>query len=552
MQKASKLSCRDGLAGASIATETQCFWRGLKVLSLAALMLAATGEGASPQTVSVQSVFAASPSVEITSDRKEVSAPFKIANTGTIPLTVSVVAQPIASQKPIACGEGKPDCTLGWTVKGQTLSTGVPREVSIPPFEVVDLTLEGAAGLLGTYTATVVVGPSPSNPEVKPATYTVKLTRKMVNLGADAVQFGPGGTRTRGIGGSLRPLTFTIANKSETAVDITKPLQVRLSRDDGGGTYSLDEGVVTPNCSVGEGKFRLEPGESTACSVALPDLWSAFPGRYRADIRVEQPGIEAVTASQEFTIRLPCLYAFVLLLVSSIGGAWLAGWQNSGRRRALEAADALTLKASFLDIIRATGGAALGPKSGGLVQTIITGIDRMVASLETKSDASFATELDALATRLPLVGRFVQLEKRLGQNPIPAAYADAYAAVSQAVPPADAGAKLDALESELNNANARTAAAPGSDGTGQFFIRFRARSAAWLLALVRRIDRAILLLAILLVSLIGMVTLWQPNSTWGDVGDLLTAVLTGIAATATGSLGLIQLTSGYTLAKINK
>ncbi|MER9507185.1 hypothetical protein [Mesorhizobium sp. LSJC264A00] len=524
----------------------------MTALGLAAVMLAATGVGASSQTVSVQSVYAASPSVEITSDRREVSAPFRIANTGTIALTVSVVAQPIASQKPIACGEGKPDCTLGWIVKGQRLSPGVPRDVSIPPFEVVDLTLEGVAGLLGTYTATLIVGPSTANPDVKSATYTVKLTRKMVSLGSDAVQFGPGGTRTRGIGGSLRPLTLSLVNKSETAVDITKPLQVLLSRDDGGGTYSLDEGVVTPSCSVGEGQLRLEPGEAVACSVALPDFLSAPSGRYRADIRVEQPGIEAVTASREFTIRQQWLYAFVLLLASSIFGAWLAGWQNSGRRRALEAADALTLKASFLDIIKATGGPLVGPKGGVLVRTIVTEIDRMVVSLETQSDASFASQLDALAARLPLVGRFVELEKQLGQNPPQPAYDSAYAAVSQASPPADAGAKLDTLESALANAGARMAPVPGLDGTSQFFFRFRAKSPAWLRALVRSIDRAILLLAILLVSLTGMLTLWQPNSTWGDGGDILTAMLTGIAATATGSLGLLQLTSGYTLAKIGK
>ena len=553
MQKASKQSCREGLMETTLATNPQRFRRSLTVLGLAAAMFAATGGRASSQTVSVQSVYAATPSVEITSDRREVSAPFRIANTGTIALTVSVVAQPIASQKPIACGEGKPDCTLGWIVKGQKLSPGIPRDVPIPPLEVVDLTLEGVAGLLGTYTATLIVGPSIANPDVKSTTYTVKLTRKAASLGADAVQFGPGGIRTRGIGGSLLPLTLSLANRSETAVTITNPLKVQLSRDDGGGTYSHDEGAVTPECLPAKAELRLEPGEAVTCSITLPGFLSAPAGRYRADIRVEQPGIEAITASREFTIRQPGLYAFLLLLASSISGAWLAGWQNSGRRRALEAADALTLKAGYLEIITKETGLPVGPRGGDLVRMIVADVDTMVMSLETKSDASFATQLEALAMRLPFIGRFVELEKRLpNAQPKPqSAYDDAYAAVSQATPPADAKL-LDAFEAGLAAAGARVGPVAGAGGASEIFFRFRAKSAERLVALIRRIDWAILLLAIVLVSLIGVVTLWQPNSTWGDGGDIVTAVLTGIAATATGSLGLLQLASGYTLAKITK
>src|SRR5690606_13752704 len=145
-----------------------------------------------------------------------------------------------------------------------------PHDVAIPSLEGVDLTLEGIAGLLGTYTATLTVGPSITSPDVKPVTYTVKLTRKRLNLGADAVQFGPGGTRTRGADTSLRPLTLNLTNRSEIGVTITRPLKVQISRDDGSGTYSHDEGTVTPDCSLARGQLRLEPGESLSCTVALP------------------------------------------------------------------------------------------------------------------------------------------------------------------------------------------------------------------------------------------------------------------------------------------
>jgi hypothetical protein len=201
----SGLRHREQSSDVALATSAARWRRGSMILSFVAAMAAVTEREASSQTFAVQPVHAATPSVEIASDREEVSAPFRIANTGATPLTISVVAQPVANQKLVACGEGQPECTLGWLLQGQRLSPGNPRELEIPPFKVADLTLEGTAKFLGTYTATLILGPAVDTPAIKPITYTVKLSRKAASLGSDAVQFGPGGTRTRGALGALRP-----------------------------------------------------------------------------------------------------------------------------------------------------------------------------------------------------------------------------------------------------------------------------------------------------------------------------------------------------------
>lgn len=523
-------------------------------VGLAVMMLSTEAAPADP--ISFKPVAPPPATFEYSSVSETVRQPFTIENSGSTPQTLQVVAPPVHQMGGLQCSAVTPDCTLGWHVRGHAVPPGQPYSLMLEAKTSAELVLQGVAKSPGTYRAEVSVQGS----GFAPLSAVIVVKRPVINLGANALILGPGGIRYPAWPfQDLKPLTLTIANGSELPIQLAVLPEVQILRDDGTSTFSLDAGREKAFCPGPPLPRPISVGAMVACTVPLSSLSAA--GRYRAVLELTQAGIAPVTASRDFTVRLAWFWAFSAVLAGAVFGASFAGWQNSGRRRALQSADALELRSSFTAIINDVSGAPAPAITPELVQEIIVRLDQMLTALASTSTADFASDIAGLGSRLPFVHRFATLEMAYFQAGTPGtattAYNDAAAAIEKSPPPGDLPAKLDALATELKKAAAAgvrigAARVAGADATSpnQFFFKWSTRSPERLLRMVRSIDTVILLVTILLVALIGVVTLWQSNATWGSLGDILVALFTGFAATAAGTLGLRELTNGYTLGRI--
>lgn len=517
------------------------------------VLLALAGSSAAAQSIAVLPLQSATPTTHLTRNSETVSYAFTVANNGAAATQIKVAVRPFYHSGGQPCGATSAECNLRWYLGEQPIEPGVPVDLSLEPYRHVQLSLWGKARPLGTYDGSFVVGPaSGTTPAMVP--HTVRLTREAISLGASALDLGPGGTRTATLDGRLAPLKLRLLNETSTAVQLP-PLALQLLKADDAGVFVHDAGVPTAACSpMTTGNRPLQVDQGLDCTVDLSV--QGAPGRYRLDVIVSGAGIAKATSSREFNVRAHWLYAVLCLLLGGVAGGWFAGWQNSGRRRALQAAQALALSGEYQAL-----SIAIPPPDGGtfksrtIVNRIAKRLDDIVDALRTVSTADFATDLDDLSARLPLLHRFVELEKSFAALGAPAAAGPAHAAAETALATIpllpDAGAKLDEFARQLAAARLPSPAKGlASNAPGEFFVKLRGQTAAALRALVARVDAILLYTTIVLVALVGVATLWRPDATWGSLGDVLVALFTGFAATSAGTAGLRELTSQYKLGKI--
>jgi hypothetical protein len=527
------------------------FFVGL-TLSLAAPALAApAGQEAAPK-ISIAPSFAGTPSTQIARSSETVSYAIAIANDDRADASLQLVVRPFRHDRGEPCGSNEAHCTLSWKLDGAPVVPDKAMPFKIAGLGNAELLLEGKARALGSYDSSFVVAPAAADSKMTPIRNSIRLIRDNVSLGTDPISFGPGGVRTKSPLGSIPDLHLLIANGS---ADVIAPPAIRtqLLKDDGSSNYAIDAGWQEAKCLSKTDPPSLAANERLDCLIALPSGLS--PGRYRMDASLSGSGLALAEKSREFTVRQHWLYALVALLVGALGGGWFAGWQNSGRRRAIQLAHSLDLEEGYETL---AGAVANDGKhdSRNIIDKANADLDSIADKLRDKGDADFAADLAELAARLPLLQRLAALEQIYIDAKKPAGAQAAYDAAVLAIAakplPIESGARLDALQAALAahppataRANNVSAASPG-----EFFFKLTGATAAAVRRLVRRVDRTILLVAILLVSAVGLVTLWQPNVTWGSLGDYLVALFTGFAATSAGTLGLLQLTNGYVLGRI--
>lgn len=533
-------------------------WHGGPILAIT--ILAATAIPASGQAIAIYPVQAGNAQTQIARSSGTISLGYTVANNGPVASRSRIVARPILQDGGEPCGVRESNCTLAWYLDGQLLSPDTPVEREIGAYGGVQIVLKGRAAPLGIYSGSFVVGPAVIDANRPAVVQTIQLTRTLPDLGTDALVFGPGGIRTSSLF-KIDTLALFVQNKSDGAVEVPM-VTAQILRDDGSNSYSHDAGrpeVKCPPTDANASGAQTEPSwpqtlaDQQRLLCEIQPKWMG-PGRYRIEAVMAGEGIARASGSRDFTVRRHWLSAGLALFVGATGGGWFAGWQNSGRRRALQAADALKLIGKYKALL---GGLSAGQKrSREIGEKSLLKLGELTEALYDISDADEGAKLDVLSARLPLLIRLAELEQTFFDNGEPPTAKPACNAAADAVAadplPADANEKLVAFSNSLKAAaeiGARLARLAAT-ARNEFFIRLRGKSATALWRLVQRVDTILLWVTIAAVTAIGVVTLWQPNPTWGGLGDFLVALFTGFAATAAGTAGLRELTANYTLGKL--
>lgn len=516
----------------------------------AVTFLAAAAAGtAGAEPVSVRSAVGGE-AAEVRLTTPAVSVGYRIANDSEADASVTLTPRPTYSDRAAQCSDtGEGPCVLGWFVNGKALSLNRTEAVPLRPHETAELRFSGRVEPMGTFQSELLVTQAGTAPKSLP----IRIVRVAADLGTGALTAGPWGTRLFPFSGSLEGLPIRLSNNGGSTVQLRAAPQADLLRDEGGSNYVL----AGPTGSIKCGKsaaILLKPGETVSCALGIEGL--SAPGRYRADLTLGGGDIGRVTAAGTFTVRFHWLVAAALLGLGGLGGAWLAGWQNSGRSRALQAADALELAQDYRAVAADLDQKGANVDAQAMVESVRGQLNTIVSDLESSRTADHGGDLTALAARLPVIHRFAGLELLYRKASAPAAasaaYADALAAAQASQVPPDVDAKLDALKAAVGGVRT-TARIAGvvADAGREFFFRWpRTRSPARLRAMVSRLDIAVMIASNLLVLIIGVLTLWVPNPTWGTPSDLAIALFTGLAATVTGAVGIRELVGGYQLAKI--
>ena len=519
--------------------------------------LVASGAGAATtatQTpIVVRAGVDAQAAEEIKTSKPELSKTFELTNTTSSPVSITLIPRATSTSFNRECGPTS-DCTLGWSIDGVALPANRAIVKPIPADSSIALVYSGKMAERGSYQSEVSF--RLADTQTPPGPARIRVVQAPLNLGDGAISIGPVGRLTW----SFSPLagvgSVPVAIKNGGVETVTLPtnLKALLRTDDGSGNYPDDAGTAPISCP----SWAVAPQGVAHCEMLIGAWTSA--GRYRARLPLNEEHFEAKEATADFSVRYPAAFCFILLVIGGFGGAWLAGYQNSGRRRALQTADLLELRDTFR-AIRNELPAGSAPDALGEVAKILSELNDMQGELARKRNADFAERLDALAKRAPFLHRFGSLEQRFhaldeaAQQSIGDDYKASHAAALAPTLPDDADALLSTLEAKLSDTQAELAeddaSAKSPPPYPEFFFRiWRARSAEHLRESIGRIDTILLVVGIVLASLVGIITLWRPSAAWGSLPDVMVALFTGASVVLTGAVGLQQLVKSYALGKI--
>lgn len=539
---------------------TMCDIRGFRAKLCAALVVIA---GAAPGALGAQTPVTVNPAVEVNpaseirASRPNIRLGWSISNNSPDPIQVTVIARGTFRESATRC-EAADGCTLNWRLGAEPLVPDQRKEFPLPAYETRDLVYEGRGEALGPYqSGALVVWRRAADQSTTTVPVNVRIRRGLPELGAGAVVVGPIGTLTRCPCGEANDVPVTITNGLPEAVTLSGAPRARLLSDDGSSTYNhlvREEALVCPGSSAAGSGPTIAPGRPLSCTLRI----TVGPGRYRATVSLPGASLGATGNATDFSVRYPWPYAWIILFIGGLGGAWLAAYQGNARRRAFQLADALDYSASAREM-HDDADPAKQRGTRKILEEILDDLAAKMLLLRTNATADFDLELKALKARLPAIQDFGGLEKRyftLDASLRPKqAYDAARSAVAAATLPADYAEKLgtlraaiEAVEPDPGTIAALSAAEPGP---GDLFpIDLESRSSKQLREWVRRNDRYIAFATVLLVATIGVATLWKSSPTWGSIGDILIALMTGIGATITGTLTIRQLVSGYPLPTI--
>lgn len=493
--------------------------------------------------LSVQSLPAAA-GTEVEALNADVRASFRISNSGASAAPVTITVRSTTRSGAQDCAATT--CTLQWVLDGAVLAPEHPQTLTLAPYSAKELVYSGRAENLGIYYSEALVA---QNGEAA-IPVSIKITRSLPKLGDNPISVSPPGTRTLWSNADA-PVTFALSSSTDQAIDVGKGLIAKIERQQGDQTYADFQRNLTVTCN--NTTTLVIPARGQA-SCSADKLNVDAPGRYRADVSIINSAAPA-NAHADFTVRMPWFVAAIVILVGGGLGAFLAGYQNGGRQRALQAADLMDLRAKYRTIAR-----SLDPQKSQAAAKIVSGVlDAISAALEDlrkNRNADHTDDLTNWGKRLPLLHRFASLEAAYQAGGAQAqwkqAYNDAKAAVEADVPPDNAQDKLTALKDSIatNLASSRVAG-PAADDPQDFFFTWRpSATAGGLLEMVKRFDLAILIFSMLLATAIAVLTLWKTNPTWGNGNDFFIAFVTGAGLALTGALSIKQLLSGYKLGQV--
>jgi hypothetical protein len=509
-----------------------------------AVFLSVAAGAAAPSQISIQSIPPATGATQVDASSPDIRYPFRISNNSAVEATVTIAVRPTSRAGARACAA--PGCTLAWTLDGAPVAPEHPQSVIIPSYSAKELIYSGRAENLGVYSSEAIVVPAGAQASDPGTPVGIKVTRGLPNLGDNPVTVSSPGPRTLWFD-ATNPVRFSVTNQTGESVDLGSGLTAHIQRDVGNQTYAELKDQPNP-CA----RATVPAGGRLDCTTG--GLTIRGPGRYRAEVSIANAAAPA-GAHADFTVRWPWFIAALVVALGGLLGAFIAGYQNSGRRRALQTADLLDLQAKLRVILESLD-PALSPDAQAIVLGVLNDIGDAQKELHDDRDADYSDPLTNWGRRLPLVHRFAPLEaayRSAGAKPEwDQVYNEARAAVDADVAPGNAQDKLTALKNVIgkNLASSRVAGSSAEDPPEFFFTWRGAATAGELLRTVKWLDYAIMGFSILIATAVAVVTLWKSDPTWGDAGDFLLAFLTGLGLALGGALSIKQLVGGYRLGQV--
>lgn len=512
--------------------------------------------------IAIAPVIGKEASTEFVATTPSVRYAFTITNTGDAQVSVKIKPVGVFRSSLAPCNARKvgDGCDLNWKVGSATI-VEAGTAFALDRGHSLILTVEGTVPSIDSYQVLAVVDQI-TGTRKESTTLNLRITRKKGDLGATAITAVSGSRFDTGASGRI-PLVLT--NNGTATITISAAPAARLTRDEGGGKYTIpltdsSAGCVAPPPPAGTPTtgtvgplipptgLVLAPGDRLKCDLTVSD---PGPGRYRADITLEQSGLIPPLATAEFSYRRPWCIAALCLLIGSIIGAVFTLWQNDLRTRLTQQADTLELRDAYGKF-----SATLSPKqprTAQLVRSSVDVLDEVLATLHRRDAPDQTAALNRLRDRMPLIRRFASLETgyTAGADPdVDAACLKAFQAFGPTQSVADIDGAISAFEEALaipkppvehtmlrERAEARNLVVRMSDAAQAISLRHK-------ILFVQIFFAAI---SLVLSVLIGVGALWEPNPAWGGFFDIVIATLTGIAATATGTLTLSSIASPYTV-----
>jgi hypothetical protein len=469
----------------------------------------------------------------------DITTTYLIANNGSVAVKVVLIVRPV-SLDGVFCG---PDqiCTLQWQHGADVLAPNSPISIALQAYGSTTIKLTGRAPRLGIYNGSAVL----VVPGVKdPLSITVRLARKAANLGTNSVS---GISGSRYIAGQIPKIIVTVRNNGSDVVAIGKPTAT-LYGDDGDEKYATAIGDVLRTCTVRGGSQGplLFPTRWFDCVFTLDWQWA---GRYRLRLDLPSAGLGDPRPTVDFHVRLHWLVALTILLISSALGAWLSNLQGSGRRRMVQAADALDLLATIRSFEARVDKSAVDTKA--VAVKLHAEAEAIASQLENGSDADLSDKITALGQRLGHLQRFEGLEvmfREKGGAAGDADYDSAFVAIDNGQ--ADTGDKLSKLQIKI-----RSMAVPMAGLRAQPRRQWRTRRLVSGNVLRNRVwvlDKLSLAFSIALVSALSLLALYDPNPDWGSAKDMLMAFVVGLGGTLSGSLTLTSVVSRVVMPTLSR
>jgi len=483
---------------------------------------------------------------EIVAADRHVRYTFVISNTSDADAIIKITPQRTLRRRAIAC----PACdAVKWLLNGTPIEKLAHSSSPLPRGAEAQLTMEGELPELDIYEAAALVDELSGKDRASSTIARVRIVRRLPDLGQAPIVAIPGG---RYLSGAKEALSFRLTNGGDYVVNLVKPPAVRLREDEGGGKYAiaLSGDPIAANCTpeIKQDKgLRLLPGDRTECLVPIPALG---PGEYRAFITTDQDGLVPQEATADFSVRSDWLWAALWLTIGSLLGAFFAFFQGSLQRRLIQEAQALELREAYFTF-GSTLESATQPDTARITSERLDALTLALEDLRHGASRDYKDALASAATLLPYLRALAKLEPAYlkKQN---ADTTDAFNAVLQlmAVEAPDAASIAPAVEKlrEL------LTAAPISVRGFAPDLGLTARAARMLPDRVRakvlRATSTTLQLFFSAISLclsvvIGVDALWVPNASWGSLFDITVAILTGIAATAAGTMSLQTLAQPF-------
>lgn len=337
--------------------------------------------------------------------------------------------------------------------------------------------------------------------------------------------------------GANPTLRLLIRDTSHTEQTIDLPQLILNRKGEGGALFQAKYDLIhfTTEKGVDVEHIVLKANEKQAILATFQGLRSA--GTYEGSLIINSPNSTDIVKPFSLNVRSSALWAIFLISAGVFGGFMIVMLMTKTKPRLEMAQRVEHLRADIQSLAQQLG--PLEPNEQSVLEQISAKVDAKAQQLRYQIPANLAADLSVVHTKLDLFMLWVKMGRLVRDAQPNAAGADAVKAALQNAQnylnePNAAVADAAAITQALNGIPQLlgTTALAASDGNGapEENGTFGARKIPSFDEISRYLlltEVSITAIIMLLSTLVGLLTLYVPNATWGTTSDKILAFLWG-------------------------